>query len=73
MKDQNSIDGHETDDIKWDRAKSLFLESLMNPDPDLRGCAHTQGCYDELMQIRDSVIDLCTRMLNPKTTTNGNN
>jgi len=73
MKDQNSIDGNETDDIKWDRAKSLFLESLMKPDHDLRGCAHNQGCYDELMQIRDSVIDLCSRMLNPKTTTNGNN
>ena len=73
MKDQNSIDGHETDAIKWDRAKSLFLESLMKPDHDLRGCAHNQGCYDELMEIRESVIGLCSRMLNPRTTTNGNN
>ena len=32
MKDQNSIDTNETDIIKWDRAKSLFLESLMKPD-----------------------------------------
>ena len=49
-KDQRSIDepsAHE----KWDRAKSLFLESLHKPDHDLRGCAHNQHCFDELMQI----------------------
>ena len=56
MKDQNSIDTNETDIIKWDRAKSLFLESLMKPDHDLRGCAHNQGCYDELMEIREHVL-----------------
>ena len=56
MKDQNSIDINETDIIKWDRAKSLFLESLMKPDHDLRGCAHNQGCYDELMEIREHVL-----------------
>ncbi len=73
MKDQNSIDINETDIIKWDRAKSLFLESLMKPDHDLRGCAHNQGCYAELMEIRESVIDLCSHMINPFSKTDGNN
>ena len=54
-KDQGSIDEPSSYE-KWERAKSLFLESLHKPDHDLRGCAHNQGCYDELMEIRDHVI-----------------
>ena len=56
MKDQNSIDVSETPSQKYDRALSLFTESVMKPDHDLRGCAHNQGCYDELMEIREHVI-----------------
>ena len=56
MKDQNSIDVSETASQKYDRALSLFTESVMKPDHDLRGCAHNQGCYDELMEIREHVI-----------------
>jgi len=56
MKDQNSIDVPETASQKYDRALSLFTESVMKPDHDLRGCAHNQGCYDELMEIREHVI-----------------
>ena len=48
MKDQGSI-GVETPAIKYDRALSLFIESVMEPNHKLRGCAHNQGCYDELM------------------------
>ena len=48
MKDQASV-GEESSAIKYDRALSLFTESVMKPDHDLRGCAHNQGCYDELM------------------------
>ena len=51
MKDQASV-GKESSAIKYDRALSLFTESVMKPDHDLRGCAHNQGCYDELMEIR---------------------
>ena len=51
MKDQASV-GEETPAIKYDRALSLFTESVMKPDHDLRGYAHNQGCYDELMEIR---------------------
>ena len=29
----------------------------MSPDHKLRGCAHNQGCYDELMEIREHVIN----------------
>ena len=56
MKDQNSIDVSETASQKYDRALSLFTESVMKPDHDLRGCAHNQGCYEQLMEIREHVI-----------------
>tara|TARA_B100001173_G_scaffold307438_1_gene316012 strand:+ start:111 stop:302 length:192 start_codon:yes stop_codon:yes gene_type:complete len=56
MKDQGSI-GVETPAIKYDRALSLFIESVMEPNHKLRGCAHNQGCYDELMILRDDVLD----------------
>ena len=55
MKDQGSV-GEESSAIKYDRALSLFTESVMKPDHDLRGCAHNQGCYDELMEIREHVL-----------------
>jgi hypothetical protein len=58
MKDQNSIRDNETKSEKWDRGKTLFLESLYKADHQLRGCAHNQKCYNELMEIRDHVIEL---------------
>ena len=57
MKDQNSIDVPETPSQKYERALDLFTESVLKPDHDLRGCAHNQGCYDELMEIREHVIN----------------
>ena len=56
MKDQASV-GEESSAIKYDRALSLFTESVMKPDHDLRGCAHNQVCYDELMEIREHVLE----------------
>ena len=56
MKDQNSIDGKETPSQKYERALDLFTESVLKPDHDLRGCAHNQGCYNELMEIREHVL-----------------
>ena len=56
MKDQASV-GEESSAIKYDRALSLFTESVMKPDHALRGCAHNQGCYDELMEIREHVLE----------------
>ena len=56
MHDQNSIDKNETPSQKYERALALFTESVLKPDHDLRGCAHNQGCYDELLEIRDHVL-----------------
>ena len=57
MHDQNSIDGVETSGQKYQRALDLFTESVLKPDHDLRGCAHNQGCYEQLMEIRQHVLD----------------
>ena len=57
MHDQNSIDKNETPAQKYDRALSVFTESVLKPDHDLRGCAHNQNCYDELMEIREHVLE----------------
>ena len=61
MKDQNSIDVvTETSTQKYERGKNhwiLFTESVLKPDHDLRGCAHNQGCYEQLMEIRQHVLD----------------
>ena len=56
MHDQNSIDKNETPSQKFERALDLFTESVLKPDHDLRGCAHNQGCFDELMEIREHVL-----------------
>ena len=65
-KDQRSIDEEPTSYEKWDRAKSLMLESLHKPDNHLRSCAHNQKCYYELMEIKDQVIELVKHMSNPR-------
>ena len=57
MKDQNSIDVKETSSQKYERALDLFTESVLKPDHDLRGCAHNQGCYEQLMEIREHVLE----------------
>ena len=57
MHDQNSIDQPETPSQKYQRALDLFTESVLKPDHNLRGCAHNQGCYDQLMEIREHVLE----------------
>ena len=66
MKDQNSVSDRETSFEKWDRAKSLFLESLYKPDNELRSCAHNQKCFNELMEIKELMIDIVKNTPNPK-------
>ena len=66
MKDQKSLDEKETAYEKWDRAKGLRLESLYKPDNHLRSCAHNQECYNELMEIRERVLEITQGMSNPK-------
>ena len=65
MKDQNSIDVEETQNEKWNRGLDLYIESVHKPDNALRGCAHNQKCYNELMEIREIVIDLVKEIDNP--------
>ena len=57
MRDQNSIGKDENSTIKYERALDLFTESVMKPDHNLRGCAHNQECYAELMEIRTHVLE----------------
>jgi hypothetical protein len=47
----------ETQEDKWNRGLTLFEESVLKPDPELRQCAHNQKCYNELMQVRDNVLE----------------
>ena len=56
MHDQNSI-GDESASVKYQRALDLFTESVLKPDHDLRGCAYNQGCYEDLMEIREHVLE----------------
>ncbi len=65
MKDQNSITDKESAKDKWFRAHSIFLESLHKPDNVLRSCAHNQKCYNELMEIRDQMLELAKTLQNP--------
>ena len=46
-------------------ALTIFTESVHKPDHRLRGCAHNQKCYNELLEIRDTIIDLVREMDNP--------
>ena len=65
MKEQKSTPDEVTPLEKWDRARTLMLESLYKPDDRLRGCAYNQRCKDELMSIRDQVVDMVRDMPNP--------
>ena len=57
MKDQNSIREEESKDQKWNRGLDLYIESIHKPDPRLRGCAHNQKCFNELMEVREHVLE----------------
>ena len=57
MKDQNTIHDDESPDQKWNRGLDLYIESVHKPDPALRGCAHNQKCYNELMEVRENVLE----------------
>jgi len=57
MKDQNAILDQESKQIKWNRGLDLFIESVLKPDSTLRDCAHNQQCYNELMDVRQNVLE----------------
>ena len=43
-------------EIKRRDALTIFMESVHKPDPRLRSCAHNQGCFNELMEWREEVL-----------------
>ena len=57
MKDQNTIEDNETQDQKWNRGLDLYIESVHKPDHVLRACAHNQKCFNELMAVRENVLE----------------
>tara|TARA_R100001594_G_scaffold28470_1_gene53693 strand:+ start:987 stop:1319 length:333 start_codon:yes stop_codon:yes gene_type:complete len=67
MKDQKTLDDSQSKEEKWNRGKTLFLESVHKPDHQLRSCAHNQHCYNELMEIRDQVVEMVQAIPNPHT------
>ena len=56
MKDQKSIDRSETSVERYQRAVDLVIESLYKPDDTIRSCAHNQRCFDEMMSVREDVL-----------------
>ncbi len=46
----------ESQQDKWNRGVDLFIESVLKPDTKLRQCAHNQKCYNELMTVREDVL-----------------
>ena len=57
MKDQNTITVKETQREKYNRGLDIFIESVQKPDSQLRACAHNQKCFNELMEVRESVLE----------------
>ena len=57
MKDQNPVIDNESKDVKWNRGLDLFIESVHKPDSELRQCAHNQKCYNELLEVREVVLE----------------
>ena len=66
MKDQSNIPVGSVSE-KWDRARDLLLESLYKPDDSLRSCSHNQHCFDEMLSLRDEIIDYVIKLDNPHT------
>ncbi len=50
---------HMDDEKKQKRndALGLIIESVLQPDHKLRQCAHNQKCYNELMEVREEVLE----------------
>ena len=57
MNDQNPVPDNESKDVKWNRGLDLFIESVYRPDNELRNCAHNQLCYNELLEVRETVLE----------------
>jgi hypothetical protein len=47
----------EAQEDKWNRGLTLFEESVLKPDGELRNLAHESHCFHELMYIREHVLE----------------
>ena len=48
---------NETYENKWNRGLDLFIESVHKPDHELRQIAHENKCFNELMAVREDVLE----------------
>ena len=62
MHDQGSVDTDECQNTKWNRALDIFIESVHKPDSSLSSCAHNHGCFNELMWVRQEVLEHLTTL-----------
>jgi len=46
-----------TDNERWNRGLDIFIESVLEPDPNLRSFAHSEECFHELMYVREHVLE----------------
>ena len=44
------------------RAVDLVIESLYKPDDTIRSCAHNQRCFEEMMSVREDVLQYLTSL-----------
>ena len=56
---------NESQDDKFNRGLDIFIESVMEPDHNLRAHAHEQKCYHELMYIREYVLNYLKTLRRP--------
>ena len=53
---------HAMSNNPYNDAMDLFIMSVYKPGPDLRTEAYETGCYKELMQIREDVLEYLTQI-----------
>ena len=44
----------------------MCIRDRYKPDNELRSCAHNQKCFNELMEIKELMIDIVKNTPNPK-------
>ena len=49
---------------KRNDALGILVESILYPDHKLRQCAHNQKCYNELMEVREEVLEYLNKLIN---------
>lgn len=45
------------EDEQWNQAISIFIESILKPDHELRLESYHEHCFSELMELRENVIN----------------